>query len=267
MDNSKLVIIGGGNVGMAIAQGINQAKISERITITRKSSTFSEEEINTFNCLSDNKIAVSISNVVIIAVQPSQVDELLSEIKEVLTDEHILISVVSGLQIEQIETVVGNIPIARAMPNIAIKVKQSMTCLTFNEEGEKHHVLVKSIFDSVGLTLVIAESKFPEATGLCGSGTAFALKFNRVFMQAGIQHGFNEKDALMIASQVAKGASMLIQDGWKHPEVEIDKVTTPGGCTSEGLKGMEHAGFGSALFKGIEVCIKRARQLYGKKKK
>ncbi len=264
---TKIVVLGIGGIGRPIADGIYSSSLTEeKISVTRKQTPFSEEELSKFNCLNDNKIAVSTANVVIIAVQPGQVDELLLEIKEVLTSEHILISVVSGLEIAQIQAVVGNIPIARAMPNIAIKVRQSMTCLAFNEEGKKHQTLVKSIFDSVGQTLIIPENKFPEATGLCGSGTAFGLKYIRGYMQACIQNGFTEKDALLIASQVIKGAAMLLQETGSHPEVEIDKVTTPGGCTIAGLVEMDHAGFVSSLLRGLKKCIEKARELYQKKK-
>ncbi|MEK7095603.1 MAG: pyrroline-5-carboxylate reductase [Patescibacteria group bacterium] len=264
----KFAVLGAGHgIGLSIAEGIRSAGITkEKIVITRKSSPFSDEE-KVFECTYDNKKAVASSNIIIIAVQPGQVDELLKEVKSVLTEQHLLISVVSGLEIKQIQAVVGKIPIARAMPNIAIKVKESMTSLTLSKEGEKHNALVKSIFDSVGLTLVIPENKFPEATGLFGSGPAFGLKYIRAYMQACIQNGFNEKDSLMIAIQVIKGAVMLLETTGSHPEVEIDRVTTPGGCTIRGIVGMAHAGFDSALIKGTEVCIERARELYQKKNK
>lgn len=263
----RIVVIGTGGIGSSVAEGIRQSGITgERITITRKSSPFSEKEEGMFNCTYDNRQAVSASNVVIIAVQPKQMDDLLKEIKEVLTSEHLLISVVSGISIGRIEELLGKkIPIARAMPNTAISVRESMTCLELNEAAKEYQSIVEEIFNAVGITLIIPEDMFPQATGLCGSGTAFGLKYIRGYMQACIQNGFNEKDALMIASQVVKGAAMIVQNGDNHPEVEIDKVTTPGGCTIDGIVEMDHAGFISALLRGIKVCIDRARQLYEKK--
>lgn len=260
----QIVVLGAGNIGTRIAEGILASRITnKKIILTRQSGEFSEEEKEKFECQTNNQEAVSTSDIVITAVQPKQMDSLLAEIKDALVEsKHLLISVASGVSIERIEALVGKIAIARAMPNTAIRVRQSMTCLAFNELGREHQALVESIFGAVGMTLLIPENRFAEATVLCGSGTALALKFIRAYMQAGIQHGFNEKDALTIASQVLKGASMIVQKDFNHPEHEIDKVTTPGGCTIDALIEMEHSGFSSALLKAIEAGIKRARKLY-----
>ena len=122
--------------------------------------------------------------------------------------------------------------------------------------------LVESIFNGVGQTLLIPESKFAEATVLCGSGTALVLKFIRAYMQASIQQGFSEKDSLKISTQVVKGASMVIQENNNHPESEIDKITTPGGCTIDALIQMEHSRFSSAFLKAVESGISKAKKLY-----
>lgn len=257
----KIAVLGAGNIGLSIAEGIQHLS-KRKIILTRKNNIFSEEEKEKFECMSDNKEAVSASKIVIVAVQPKQADDLFLEIKEVLGKRHLLISVISGIKIDQIEKIVGKIAIARAMPNITIGISQSMTCITFNILAKKYQALVESIFGSVGKTLLIPEVKFTEATVLCGSGTALVLKFIRAFMQACIQHGFNGKEAILIASQVVKGASIMIQENHEHPEKEIDSVTTPGGCTIYALAELEHAGFNSALFRAIKVGVDKAQKLY-----
>lgn len=258
----RIAVLGAGNIGFPIAEGIQASEITnQKVIITRKKATFSKKEKDKFKCLKDNQEAVSYSNIVVLAVQPKQADEVLSEIKDFLSEKHLLISVVSGLGIEQIENLLQKkIPVARAMPNTAIRVCQSMTCLAFSDEGKKHQELVEDIFNRVGTSLLIPENLFTAATVLCGSGSALGLKYIRGYMQACIQHGFNEFEALMIATQVLKGATMML-DG-KHPETEIDKVTTPGGCTIAALTEMEHAGFSSALLKAIEVAVEKAKKLY-----
>lgn len=263
MKIDRIAILGAGNIGPYIGHVILDAGLAAEVIITRRNSTFSEDERTKFTCLYDNREAVRRASVLIMAPQPNQAGELLMQIKDGLTEDHLLISVVSGLGIEKMEELVGkNIPIVRAMLNTAIRVRQSMTFLAFSEAGQKYDSIVQEIFSSVGLVLYIEEKMFPEATVLGGSGVALVLKFLRGYMQAGIQNGFNEREALMIATQVLKGSSILIQTGGGHPEVEIDKVTTRKGCTIDALLEMDHRRFTSSLFKGIKAGIKKARKLY-----
>jgi len=260
-----LAVLGAGNIGMSIATQVRKY-MPTGLSLTRTSKNhFSREQRSKFTCFDNNTEAVSMAEVVVIAVRPPQLDTVLKEIKDVLRQEQLIISVVSGVKIERIEELVGRVPIARAMPNTAMSIKESMTCMTFNDAGRdhKHRVFLESMFGATAMPrLLIPEEKFPEATVLCGSGIALAQKFIRAFMQAGIQHGFNEKDALALATQVIKGAAMLIQENGQHPEVEIDRVTTPDGCTIYALAELEHAGFSSALLKSIDVGVEKARQLY-----
>jgi len=258
----KIAIIGAGNIGLAIAEGVTKSGIAEKVFITRKNKGFSEILNQDYECLG-NKDAVLNADIIILAVQPTQIDELLQEIKNYVKKGQLIISVVSGISIERIEKLIeiSGIHVARAMPNTGIRYGQSMTCLSFNEQSLKLKEIVQSIFGSLGKTLIIPESNFPEATVLCGSGIALVLRFIRAYMQAGIQSGFNEHDALLIATQVMIGAASLCEKG-SHPEMEIDKVTTPRGITIETLIEMERAGFSSALNSGIKVGVSKAKSLY-----
>jgi pyrroline-5-carboxylate reductase len=150
------------------------------------------------------------------------------------------------------ESVVGvHIPVFRAMPNTAIAIRESMTCVA-TKNGEEDHVSdVISIFDNLGKTVVINEELMDAATVLAACGIAFALRFIRAASQGGIEIGFDAATAQTIASQTVRGASDLLIEGGKHPEWEIDKVTTPKGITIAGLNEMEHQGFSSSLIKGI----------------
>ena len=258
----KVAILGAGNIGLSIAEGIFSSITGQKIILTRKTKSFSKKERERFKCTINNQEAVLASEILIIAVQPKQARDLLLQIKKFLNKKHLLVSVVSGMSIDEIEKLVGKMPIVRVMTNTAIRIGQSMTCIAFNDTGKKYRDLVEDIFGSVGSTLLIPETKFAEATVVCGSGTALALRFIRDYMQACIQHGFDGKDSLKIASQVLKGAASITQDNRNHPEVEIDKVTTPGGCTIEALAEMEHAGFSSALLRVIKVGVEKAKKLY-----
>ncbi len=110
---------------------------------------------------------------------------------------------------------------------------------------------VKEIFDVMGRTLVIEEELMAAATVLGASGIAFCLRYIRAAAQGGIQMGFHAEEAQAIAVQTCRGAASLILEAGKHPEREIDKVTTPRGCTIAGLNEMEHHGMSSSVIRGI----------------
>lgn len=263
----RIAIIGAGNIGLSIAEGLCSKKVfSEKVIVTRRKNNFSETEKEMFYCLNNNEEALHKAGIVILAVKPKQFDELAKEINKSILENQLIISVITGLTIENISLALPNAKaVVRIMPNTAGQVGQSMSFCSFNPEGEKHKTLVERIFNSIGKTLVIPEAMFDSATVLSGSGIALVLKFIRAYMQAGIQSGFNEKDSLLIAKEVCKGAVELLDHNGTHPEVEIDKVTSPGGCTIDALSELEHRGFTSSLLKAIRMGIEKASSLYTKK--
>jgi pyrroline-5-carboxylate reductase len=266
---SKVAILGGGNIGLAIANGLLSSKLypPKNIIITRrKVELLSSYAKKGFNIGSNNIQAVKNSNVVIISVTPQQLNGLLTEIKEALNPKnHVIISIVSGATIKEIKELIGkDIPVVRAMPNTAIAIKESMTCIS-SDSSDGILELAKLIFDSVGMTLIINEALMVPATALCACGIAFFLRAVRAASQGGIEIGFHAEDALLMAAQTAKGAASLLTSGLSHPESEVDKVTTPMGCTISGLNQMEHYGFSSAMIRGIVTSAEKAAQLYSPK--
>ncbi len=260
-------ILGGGNIGLAIAEGLLSSNLypANNISITRRRiELLKDYQEQGFNILSDNVEAVKNSEIIVIAVQPNQMDELLKEIKPVIDPKkHIVISVVSGASIKAIKGLVGNeVSVVRAMPNTAIAIKESMTCLSSDTKTNGSLKIAKEIFDSVGQTLIIDEALMVPATALCACGIAFFLRAVRAASQGGIEIGFHSEEALLMAAQTAKGAASLLLDMDSHPESEVDKVTTPRGCTISGLNEMEHNGFSSALIKGIVISADKAAKLY-----
>lgn len=163
-----------------------------------------------------------------------------------------VISVATGVSIAEMQEILGpDIPLFRAMPNTAIAVMESMTCVATQNGSEEQQKLVMHLFDQMGVSILIRENLMESATVLAACGIAYALRFIRANMQGGIQIGFDAKTAELIATQTVKGASELLLKEGNHPEREIDKVTTPQGCTIAGLNEMEHQGFSSSLIKGI----------------
>lgn len=261
----NIAIIGGGNLGAAIAEGLMQSGFCrpDQLTVTRRNlkalKSLEERGVKT---TTDNKLAVKQAEVVILAVKPYNYREILAEMKPALVSkQHILVSVVTGAWIEQLSAAVGKkLPIVRAMPNTAIAIQQSMTCLAFADATEEQVQKVQSIFDQLGRTAVIDEKLMDAATVLGACGTAYAMRYIRANIQGGIEIGFDAKTASLIAAQTVLGAAELLLQTGSHPEAEIDKVTTPRGCTIAGLNEMEHQGFSSSLIKGISTSYEKIQK-------
>lgn len=265
--SKSIAILGAGNIGTAIATGLVTSKkfSAESITLTRRRLNLIEPyREKGFQITSDNQEAVKNSEVIIVAVEPSQIDSILNEVRDVLDPgSHTLISVVSGVKIKHIRSVAGDkIAVVRAMPNTAISIGESMTCIC-TENGDKEALNITSdIFNTVGKTVTILEEQMTAATALCACGIAFFLRSIRAASQGGTEIGFHAHEALEMAAQTAKGAASLLADKDNHPEFEIDRVTTPRGCTISGLNEMEHSGFSSAMIKGILLSAQKAEGLH-----
>jgi pyrroline-5-carboxylate reductase len=266
-----LAILGAGNIGRALALGITAAGrlAPDRIVLTRRRVDLLEDlRERGFPVQADNRDAVRRANTVLVAVEPQQLDGLLDEIADELTPErHVLISVVSGASIGDILGRLGRaVPVVRAMPNTAVAIRQSMTCLAASPDRPEALQAACSLFDALGRTLVIDEELMVPATALCACGVAFFLRCVRAASQGGIEIGFHPAEALTMAAQTALGAAALVLRQGSHPESEIDSVTTPRGCTIAGLNEMEHQGLSSALIKGILTSAVQAGRLYSRER-
>lgn len=261
----NLAIIGGGNLGRALAVGLRQSPELgiERLIVTRRNiervHDLSDQNIE---LTPDNNQAVRDADIVIVAVKPHQIESVLADIRDSLNPErHILISVVTGFSIERMRAITGTVPTCRAMPNTAIAIHESMTCVAVDGLSDAQRDLVVRLFESVGLAVVIDEELMGAATVLAACGIAYALRYLRASAQGGVEIGFGAELAQLIAAQTMKGASRLVLEGGLHPEQEIDKVTTPRGVTISGLNEMEHRGFSSALIKGLTASHNKISKL------
>ena len=259
--NTKITIIGGGNLGTAIAEGLLKSKFCKAadITVTKRNlQTLAELKAKGVTVTSDNNAAVKNAGLVILSIKPFQVSEVLNALKKDLTTKHTLVSVVTGVTIADIETIIKKkLPVCRAMPNTAIAIQESMTCLGFSNATDAQRDYITSLFNTLGKVTVIDEKLMDAATVLGACGTAYAMRYIRANIQGGIEIGFDSKTANLIAAQTVKGAAELLLQKGTHPEQEIDKVTTPKGCTIAGLNEMEHQGFSSSLIKGIATSYNK----------
>lgn len=249
----KIGIIGAGNIGCAIAKGlVSHGNLDpSQIYLSRKKKELLDDKEKEGYVISDNLTLVKEADIVLLAVLPGQASEVVKEIKDELKfGSKILASVVSAVSINELKEWAGNeVDVVRIMPNTAIEYGASMTCIAGEEESSVEKV--KALFEPLGQTMVIKEQLMPAATILAACGIAFFLRFIRAVSQGGIQIGFHADEAGEIAAQTARGAAELLLQTNNHPETEIDRVTTPMGCTISGLNEMEHFGLSSAMIKGI----------------
>ncbi|MFT3740445.1 MAG: pyrroline-5-carboxylate reductase [Breznakibacter sp.] len=255
MKNLKIAIVGGGNLGTAIAKGLVAGNLltPSNITVTRRRieliSHLGELGITLG---ANNQTAVSNADIVMLAVKPYQLEAVVNEISPSLKQETVILSLVTGISAKQITGFFGKpLPIFRAMPNTAIAIGESMTCISAYNASKEQEALMLEIFGQVGKALIVPEELMAAATVLAACGIAYALRFIRAATQGGVEIGFGSDLALQIAAQTVKGAAELLIQSGNHPEAEIDKVTTPRGITISGLNEMEHQGFSSSLIKGL----------------
>lgn len=258
----NIAIIGGGNLGKSIAEGLLKSGFArpEQISITRRNllelQPLKEQGVTVTD---NNQVAIENSQVIIVALKPYNVKEVLEGLKQSFDPKkHIIISVVTGIYIQDLSAIIDHgVPIFRAMPNTAIAIQESVTCLCSYLATDAQIQYVTELFDQLGITIQIDEKLMDAATVLGACGIAYALRFIRAASQGGIEIGFDARTANLIAAQTVKGAAELLRKGNRHPEEEIDKVTTPKGCTIVGLNEMEHRGFSSSLIRGIRASYNR----------
>ncbi|SCY22908.1 pyrroline-5-carboxylate reductase [Flavobacterium caeni] len=253
-------IIGGGNLGVAIALGLADFAKQTRITVTRRHTDAIQHLTQKGITVSaDNTHQIDQADLVILTVKPYQTALVLQEIGGKLGNA-VVASAVSGVSVADIRAHLPNHAIVRIMPNIAIQFGQSATCIAFDDKDRTAAQNVVSVFQKLGTAPVIEEKLMDAATVLGACGTAYALRYIRASMQAGIEIGFDSQTALAIAAQTAKGAAQMLLEEKIHPEQLIDRVTTPQGCTIVGLNEMEHQGFSSSLIKGIKTSLMKIRE-------
>ncbi|MCB4806691.1 pyrroline-5-carboxylate reductase [Tamlana sp. 62-3] len=260
----KIAIIGTGNLGSSIAKGLIKNKSFTSLYLSDKNTAavqaFYKEDYVTIT--SDNAEAVKKSDVVIFALQPRHIEAVMESVAKCIKKHHVIMSVAAGFEISKIESLIGaDKNIIRVMPNTAISIGKSMTCLAANDKGEEKIELAKKIFNQLGATMVIPEEQIQAATVICASGIAFWMRLIRATTQGAIQLGFEAEEAHELAVQTCFGSASLLLESGKHPEQEIDRVTTPSGCTIEGLNAMEHQGLSSALIQGIVASFEKINHL------
>ena len=258
----KVTIIGGGNMGGAIARGLAKGTIvkTEDITVSdpfQGTLNALKAEHPAINVTSDNDAAIADADIVLLAVKPWLVEKILSPLK-LDKSRQMLISIAAGVSFAQLtQWVDPEMTIFRLMPNTGITHLESMTIVCSHNASKEQEQQVLDIFNEMGLAMLMQEQNMPAVTALASCGIAYVLKYIQAGMQAGIELGLYPKDAMKMVAQSVKGAAALILNSETHPSVEIDKVCTPGGVTIKGINELEHEGFSSAVIKAMKAsCVK-----------
>lgn len=262
MNSKKIAIIGAGNLGASILNGLIEFENlpSENIIATKRNiQSIKHLEAEGVTVTQDNVYAVKNADIIIVTVKPYNILAILEELKPHFdASRHIVISAATGVTIKELKSAVGDdVPVFRAMPNTAADVKHSVTCLCSDKYKTEDMETVREIFNIIGKSIIIDENLMESATVLGACGIAYVLRFIRAMIQGGIQIGFDAKTANDIVTQTVRGAAELLIQRNQHPEHEIDKVTTPKGCTIVGLNEMEHNGFSSSLIKGLVASFEK----------
>ncbi len=252
----NVAILGAGNMGGAIAKGLLRGGIStdDLVLTCRSPEKYPQWAEQGIQLLDDNVDAVEGADVVIVAVKPWQVEDVLEEVADSLMPDAVVISVAAGVTVAQLEkTLPSYVAVLRAMPNTAVAQAEGVIAITSSSENAL--AVASELFSPLGLVVEIEEKKMDALTALAGCGIAHALRFLRAAQCAGVQMGLSAEHSAAVFTQVMAGAVALMKTPGATAEAEIDRICTPGGLTIRGLNALEQAGFSAAVIQGLMASL------------
>lgn len=253
---SKIAVVGGGNMGRAIARGVVKAGLADagQIVVTRRGAeALRALAAEGFATTTDNAAAVEGADMVVFAVKPYQLEAVVVGVRGSLRPGVVAVSIATGVGVERFAEMLGEgVAAVRVMPNTAAEVGESLTAIVPAAGVPQERVAdVVEVFSALGLALVVDEAMMPALTALASCGVAHALRYIRAAQESAIEMGVGASLAAQVVAQTVKGAAQLVLTNRSHPEAEIDKVCTPGGVTIAGVNAMERAGFSAAVMQGM----------------
>jgi len=261
----KIGIIGLGKMGEALVIGLRELDTPLTIqgtTKTQESALDMGKKLK-ISCTMDNRTLAKESEILILSVKPHQAEKVLTEIAPVLTAKHLIISVCAGLPTDRIaEWSLLKPAVIRAMPNTSALVGEAMTVFCPGHNAtQKHLEIAEKIFSTVGRTATVEESLMDGVTGLSGCGPAYVYMIIESLSEAGVKVGLPRKISTLLAAQTLLGASKMVLERGEHPASLKDEVTTPAGCTIDGLMALEEGKLRVTLIKAVLAATKRSKTL------
>ena len=263
----KVSIIGGGNMGEVIASGIVSSKLvpAKNVTVSDVVKERLDYLKKTYKiCIeTDNTKAVKLTDIIVLAVKPQVMGEVLTDITEAITKSKLVISIAAGISTSFIEGYLKKgMRVVRIMPNTPALIGEGAAALTAGKSAtEDDLALAQAIFDSVGITVIVKEELMDAVTGLSGSGPAYGFIIIEALSDAGVKMGLTRDIALKLAAQTLVGAAKLCLKGDRHPGQLKDMVTSPGGTTIAGIKALEDGKLRATLMDAVEMATLRSKEL------
>lgn len=263
----RVALIGAGKIGTIVLQGMLQhglfTKRQVHATVQHSDRAKALTRDLGIKVSTDNLSAVRSADVVLIAVKPQMVGQVMEQVAPVTTAKQLLISVAASVPTSYMEQrLPTNVRIIRAMPNTPSMVGVGMTALCKGQFATQSDVdLALSLFNTIGRTVVVDEKHMDAITGLSASGPAFIYIILESLAEGGVKVGLPRDLATMLAAQTALGAAKMVQDTGHHPALLKDQVTTPAGCTIDGILELEEGKLRVTLIKAVVKAALRAREL------
>lgn len=260
----KISFIGAGNMGGAMARGLSQGHLIQAADIAVSDiNPANLEAIRAYNpairCFTSNLEAIKGADLIVLAVKPWLVEVVAREIADTVDYDHqVIVSIAAGVSLDQLRTWFPDrdgsaATLFRVIPNTAIDVRESFSCIASRNASIEQEAQLVELFNEMGKAMLVPESQLNAYMSLSSCGIAYAFRYIRAAMEGGVEMGLYPGVARDVVLQTLKGAVALLEANGTHPEVEIDKVTTPGGITIKGLNEMEQAGFTAAVIRGLKA--------------
>ncbi len=267
MTARKIAVLGAGNMGSALLRGIlasgwgQKSKLVASHPNKRKASSLAREL--GIRVTGSNRDAARDAHVVIFSVKPQILEGVLAEVRNVLQEGQLVISIAAGFPTQRIESALeGNLPVVRAMPNVAAVVRSSATVLCAGRHAKSAHVSeARKIFESIGIVVELPEYQLDAVTGLSGTGPMYVFQIIEGLSDAGVRVGLSRDVSTTLTIQTVLGAARMAEVSKTHPGVLKDLVTSPGGTAIAALHSLERNRLRAILMDAVEVATARSKEL------
>ncbi|HXX71845.1 MAG TPA: pyrroline-5-carboxylate reductase [Candidatus Acidoferrum sp.] len=263
----RLAVLGAGKIGgILIDAFVKQGLVSPKnifATVQRAGRERKSASALGVSLGNDNREAVRKADVVLLCVKPQTVAQVVDEIKKELTEKKLLISIAASVSTDYIERrLSAKVPVIRAMPNTPSMVGEGITAIAKGKLATEEDVeTAERLFGAVGRTVVVDEKNMDAITGLSASGPAFIYIILESLAEGGVKAGLSRELATLLAAQTALGAAKVVLETGHHPALLKDTVTTPAGCTIDGILELEEGGLRVTLIKAVVRAAERAKEL------
>ena len=264
---SRIAVLGAGKMGGILIKALVEKHqlLPERVRATVGHESRARDLSHKLGVVvtTDNLAAVDGADIIFVCVKPQVVQELMEQIRPKVSPRQLVISVAASVHTSQIETALGgNVPVVRAMPNTPCVLGQGMTALCKGKFAQAEHVeSASALFNAVGRTVVVDEKHMDAVTGLSASGPAYIYIILESLAEAGVKVGLPRDIATLLAAQTTLGAATVVLETGDHPALLKDAVTTPAGCTIDGIMELEEGKLRVTLIKAVVKAAQRAKEL------